>query len=789
MYAYTHDAQTGGLFLNDSTPLFSKEPRPVYYRELDILGFNAHWKYEQQDELPYMWAEANCYWYRGRLVVKTRGGSLYTAPALEFVLDADGERVLPDGETLSPVDITAMIEKNRELLEVIEQVTVKKIFDVYKRYRKKLDCFHVAFSGGKDSMVLLELVKKALPKSGFVVVFSDTGMEFPDTYDVIDKIEEQCRADEIEFYRAASRFKPEESWRLFGPPSRVLRWCCSVHKSAPQTLKLREVLGKSEYTGMVFVGVRSHESVKRDEQLTQKEIKYQNPDELAYIDSYDKIKGQRATKSIYEWTSAEVWLYIFAKGLFINEAYKKGSARVGCLCCPMGSSKADYFQYVNYADEVDKFTRLISLSNGRENISAEEYVSNGGWNARKNGRFLKDNRRCYSEITANGLITIEVNEPKTGWCEWIKTLGDLTSNGNRYTLDYDGKSTSFEVKKTNKCGYIVTLPEQVARDSPEFGKLFRYVFRKAAYCVKCATCQANCRQGCISFSKDVKVEGCIHCHECHDLIAGCLAYDSLKIPNGEGEKMEKAINCFSNHAPKTDWFIGFFGKKNDYLSNNTLGPVQRTKFKRFLKDAGLLESDHFSDFAERLSSIGWDSEVGLGLLLVNIAYNPQVEWYIKNLDIGHVYPRKSIEDMLTAIGQSKDNIDSIIPSFKRLCELPFGTKLNFGTVTEKRRQIETLARNKSTLKDNRVVLYSLYKFAEACEGYYQFTLTRLLDHTVESAGISPTRIFGFDRDEMERFLNGLSAKYPDFINAAFTHDLDKITLREDKTSIDVLTLF
>jgi phosphoadenosine phosphosulfate reductase len=42
---------------------------------------------------------------------------------------------------------------------------------------------------------------------------------------------------------------------------------------------------------------------------------------------------------------------------------------------------------------------------------------------------------------------------------------------------------------------------------------------------------------------------------------------------------------------------------------------------------------------------------------------------------------------------------------------------------------------------------------------------------------------------MERFLNGLSAKYPDFINATFTHDLDKITLREDKTAQDVLTLF
>jgi phosphoadenosine phosphosulfate reductase len=788
MYSYTYDAQTGGLLLNDSTLLLSNEPRPVYYRELDILGFDKHWNYAKQDELPYMWAEANRYWYRGHMVAKTKGGNLYTAPELEFVLGSKGERVLPDGETLLPIDIAAMIEKNRDLLEIIEQITIKKIFDVYKRYRNKLDCFHVAFSGGKDSIVLLELVKKSLPKSGFVVVFGDTGMEFPDTYDVIDKVEEQCHAEGIEFYRASSHLKPEESWRLFGPPSRVLRWCCSVHKSAPQTLKLREVLGKSEYTGMAFVGVRAHESAKRGGQLTQKEVKYQNPDELAYIDFYGKIKGQTTTKSIYEWTSAEVWLYIYARGLIVNEAYKKGSARVGCLCCPMGGSKADYFQYVNYAKEMNRFMCLINASNGRESITTEEYIGKGGWNARKNGRFLKDNQQCYSETTANGLITIKVKEPKTDWRQWIKTLGDLTSSGSRYTLECGGKQTMFEVKPY-KHGYVVSLSEQVSKDNPKLGKLFRYVFRKAAYCVKCGTCEANCRQGCISINKDVKIKGCIHCHECHNLIAGCLAYDSLKIPTGEGEKMKKTINCFSNHAPKTDWLNGFFERKNDYLLNNMLGPVQKPKFKRFLKDAGLVEQDQFSNFAEKLLSIGWDSKAGLGLLLVNIAYNPQVEWYIKSLDIGHVYRRSSVEDMLTAIGQSKGNIDSIIPSFKRFCELPFGTKLNFGTITLKGRQIETLARGKSALEDNRVILYALYKFAEACEGYYQFTLTRLLDHTIESVGISPTQIFGFDRNDMERILLGLTAKYPDFINATFTHDLDKITLREDKTSADVLTLF
>ena len=88
-----------------------------------------------------------------------------------------------------------------------------------------------------------------------------------------------------------------------------------------------------------------------------------------------------------------------------------------------------------------------------------------------------------------------------------------------------------------------------------------------------------------------------------------------------------------------------------------------------------------------------------------------------------------------------------------------------------------------------MILYSLYKFAEACGDYYQFTLETLLDDSIERDGVSPTRIFGLDRKTMVRILNGLSSSYPDFISASFTLDLDNITLREDKKAEHVLELF
>ena len=56
MYSYTFDSKTGGIILNSTPTNFSKEPRPVYAAEMDILGFHKHWDYDKQNEVPYMWA-------------------------------------------------------------------------------------------------------------------------------------------------------------------------------------------------------------------------------------------------------------------------------------------------------------------------------------------------------------------------------------------------------------------------------------------------------------------------------------------------------------------------------------------------------------------------------------------------------------------------------------------------------------------------------------------------------------------------------------------------------------
>ena len=121
MYAYEWDPETGGLLLLPKPADFSKEPRPVYYQELDILGFDKYWNYAKDDSYPYMWAEANNYIYRGRKVAYTKGGSFCHAPEIQLVEDPE-----PVGVPLKFVDIQKMVEKNNVILDSLVQETIKQ---------------------------------------------------------------------------------------------------------------------------------------------------------------------------------------------------------------------------------------------------------------------------------------------------------------------------------------------------------------------------------------------------------------------------------------------------------------------------------------------------------------------------------------------------------------------------------------------------------------------------------------------------------------------------------------
>ncbi len=789
MYAYEWDSSTGGYILTPMPLAFSKEPRPVYYKELDILGFDKYWNYEKNDSFPYMWAEANNYYYRGRLVAKTKGGSIYTAPEISII-----ENPEPEEYPLRFVDIPAMVEKNRPIMEQLVQETIKKIYNTYIEYQNKVDLFYVAFSGGKDSVVALDLVQRALPHNGFKVLFGDTRMEFPDTYDVVERIKEYCFNDSIDFLVSKSDLSPLDSWKVFGPPSQTMRWCCSVHKTAPQIIKLREYMHNPHFRGMAFTGIRGDESASRSE--------YDD------VSLGEKVRGQYSFHPILEWNSAELFNYIFAEKLILNEAYKKGNSRAGCLVCPMATYKNMFFKEKSYsqpsenAHSTTDFNRII-LETTSKNFGGgkqeTEFMEIGGWKARRSGRELSISKSLCTDSFERGVFIVSTNSLRTSWREWIKTLGtityptdgqiDIIFKNTRYHGDFD--------EDNNSVSFTFNI-ETNSKTDIDFMSAFKIIIRKSAYCVLCRVCESNCPHGFIHMANGkVSIDDtCVKCRKCHDIYYGCLLANSLRLPKGDGKM--GSINRYGNMGVEYEWLTQYFELRDSFwTSPHTLGSKKVTYLSNFLEDTGIGVKEKkgsypsFTRFGEIIGDIGIDSTLAWALIAVNWSYSAQFGWWVKNIEFNNTYSPDAIFSMQDETS-SKTVREHVVSAFKNIfiSISPLGRDLGFGICdyAEKNsgRTLNSVIRFPWNDPDERVILYAIYKFAEACGNYRQFTLTRLLDTSIESDGISPTQIFGLSRETMEKILNGLTFNHPDLIEARFTLGLDNITLKSEKSAEEVL---
>lgn len=781
MYSYSWDIETGGFLLNSTPMQFSKEPRPVYSKELDILGFDKYWKYDKDDSAPLMWAEANNYIYKGRVVAQTKGGTFFTAPVIKLI-----EAPEPEGVKLSPVDIDLMVSKNKELFNALVSDTIKGVYNTYRYYKDKVDIFHVSYSGGKDSEVSLDIVQRALPHDSFVVIFGDTGMEFPDTYKSVEITKAKCEAEGIRFLIARSHFKPTASWKKFGPPAATIRWCCSVHKTTPQLLLIKDIVGKTSVTEMAFVGVRADESVRRSG--------------YEYISYGTKHKGQYSCNPILAWSSAEVYLYIYANKLHLNEAYKRGNTRAGCLVCPMSTNRNDYLNNLCYTESTQPLLDIIHdldiTDRGRED-RIRSYIENNGWKARKNGRDLSIAPKDYDESVIGHKLVITFKDTNNDWLQWLKTIGIYTideTNGT-VTIDVHGEQYCIDVNKIQDGYMCVSTYNDNTPSRSLFLKRLRIVCRKSHYCVSCRVCMANCKYGNLSFDDNGKLsisDKCIKCGKCLEIDTGCYVYKSLWLSKGLGSmNKKKSIDCYAAHGPKMEWFCEYIKLGERFKPECSLGNNQVPAFNRFLRDSGIVIGDTETRLGGMLRDCNLEDINVWALMLTNLAYTPEVGWYISHFGFNEVIAQSSIVNTLsTTEGVSNSALKSIPAALKRISALPLN-EVGFG-YSEKSTKDEggtRFVRTPWLTPSPEVVLYSLYKFAEACDGYYQFTMSRLYDDNVNSDGVSPVRIFGIEEEEMKKILKGLAINHPDFISVTFTFDLDNINLKEDKTAQDVLDLF
>lgn len=199
--------------------------------------------------------------------------------------------------------LKGIIASYEELVEI--SIETLRVYEFLALRHNLEDGYFLGFSGGKDSVVIKDIARRAKVKHKSY--YSNTTIDPPELVRFIKQ-----------YHKDVTWLNPKQNFfhrmEKKGLPTRLVRWCCEEYKERGGEAQVK------------IFGIRAAESKQRR-------------DRWKVLTKWNKAKGGWVVNPILYWSDQDVWRYIRENKLPYCCLYDEGFSRLGCVGCPMVGKK------------------------------------------------------------------------------------------------------------------------------------------------------------------------------------------------------------------------------------------------------------------------------------------------------------------------------------------------------------------------------------------------------------------------------------------------------------------
>lgn len=315
------------------------------------------------------------------------------------------------------------VEANLEFFDKIKNTKN----DILQKYLSHKKAWIVAFSGGKDSTCVLQLLYEiiiSIPREELnptYAIVSNTLVEAPNVDNYLKnlinhiKIDAKKRGLPFKILEVSPKLEERFFTNLIGKgypsPTRTFRWCTDRLKIRP-TQKIVENIVKKHGSAILMLGVRESESINRKKSIEKRELNEEG------FNKHDFYPNTLIYSPIKKWNLDDVWGYLnsfnppawgkshndlfslYAKAsndecsFIIDNSQKScGGSRFGCWVCTLVNEDKSMQGFIKSGEEnfkfLNDFRNFIKFAREDKSMRAD-FQKNGNY---RPGPFTSEARK------------------------------------------------------------------------------------------------------------------------------------------------------------------------------------------------------------------------------------------------------------------------------------------------------------------------------------------------------------------------------------------------------------